>query len=94
MQLKQLHPTKGWPSSQARQVAVSSDSRLLFHPSGSVVQMFRLEDGAPLRVLRGHMETVNCCCYNDLAQVTIKANVDAQGSAVLPQQSCKSPVGW
>ena len=54
---------------QARQLAMTADSHILFHPSGSVLQMFRTEDGKPLKVLRGHMETINSCAWNPDLQV-------------------------
>ncbi len=54
---------------QARQLAMTDDSHILFHPSGSVLQMFRTEDGKPLKVLRGHMETINGCAWNPDLQV-------------------------
>ena len=49
---------------QARQLAMTDDGQILFHPSGSVLQLFRVEDGKPLKVLRGHMETINSCAWN------------------------------
>ncbi len=54
---------------QARQLAMTDDGHLLFHPSGSVIQTFRVEDGKPFKVLRGHMETVNSCAWNPDMQV-------------------------
>ena len=54
---------------QGRQVAVSNDAPLLFHPSGSVIQAFHLHEGSLQKLLRGHIDTVNACCYNPIAQV-------------------------
>jgi hypothetical protein len=54
---------------QGRQLAVSSDAPVVMHPSGSVVQMFELHEGRLLHLLRGHMDTVNACCYNPTLQV-------------------------
>ncbi|GMH38513.1 hypothetical protein BSKO_06397 [Bryopsis sp. KO-2023] len=51
-------------SMKARQLAVSSDSELIFHPSGSVVQVFDLSTGETFDNLRGHMDTINCCLFN------------------------------
>lgn len=49
-------------SLRARQLSVSEDGRVLFHPSGSAVQMFEVGSGAAVRVLQGaHFDTVNCC---------------------------------
>lgn len=56
---------------QGRQVAVSSDAPLLFHPSGSVTQAFQLHEGGLQRLLRGHIDTVNACCYNPVTQVQL-----------------------
>ena len=58
---------------QARQLAMTDDGHLLFHPSGSVLQMFRVEDGKPFKVLRGHMETINSCAWNPDMQVRSEA---------------------
>ncbi len=54
---------------QGRQVAVSNDAPLVFHPSGSVIQAFHLHEGSLQKLLRGHIDTVNACCYNPVAQV-------------------------
>ena len=54
---------------QGRQVAVSNDAPLVFHPSGSVIQAFHLHEGSLQKLLRGHIDTVNACCYNPIAQV-------------------------
>ena len=47
---------------------MSSDAPLVMHPSGSVVQVFDLYEGRLHRLLRGHMDTVNACCYNPTLQ--------------------------
>ena len=54
---------------QGRQVAVSNDAPLFFHPSGSVIQAFHLHEGGLQKLLRGHIDTVNACCYNPITQV-------------------------
>ncbi|GAB4816816.1 hypothetical protein N2152v2_003862 [Parachlorella kessleri] len=52
-------------SLRARQLSVADDSRMLFHPSGSAVQLFDVDTGRPLRVLQGaHFDTINCCKWN------------------------------
>ena len=60
---------------QGRQVAVSSDAPLVFHPSGSVIQAFHLHEGGLQKLLRGHIDTVNACCYNPVTQVCLLSNV-------------------
>ena len=75
-------------SVQARQLAISEDSRLLFHPSGSVVQMFRLMDGLPIKVLRGHMDTINCCVWNAELQVSLESASCLQTASSLRDVSC------
>lgn len=56
-------------ASRARQLAVSDDSSTLFHPSGSVVQMYDVTSGQLLRTLGGgHFDTINCCKWNPAAQ--------------------------
>ncbi|CAD7702734.1 unnamed protein product [Ostreobium quekettii] len=54
-------------SMKARQLAVS-DTDLVFHPSGSVVQVFDVATGDLQKLLRGHMDTINCCTYNTNTQ--------------------------
>jgi DNA excision repair protein ERCC-8 len=42
---------------------------VLFHPSGSAVQMFDVRSGGLLRTLAGgHFDTVHCCTWNAAAQ--------------------------
>ena len=49
-------------ATKARQLAVSSDSSTLFHPSGSAVQLFDVQTGRLRKTLAGgHFETINCC---------------------------------
>lgn len=49
-------------SLRARQLSVSEDSRMLFHPSGSAVQVYDVDSGRLLRTLQGaHFDTVNTC---------------------------------
>jgi hypothetical protein len=60
---------------QGRQVSVSVDANMAFHPSGSVIQMFNTFDGSLHKLLRGHMDTVNACCYNPTNQVRIMHSV-------------------
>ncbi len=56
-------------SVQGRQIAVSADAHMVFHPSGSVIQRFDILEGSLHALLRGHMDTVNACCYNPTNQV-------------------------
>ena len=53
---------------QARQLAVASDQDIVFHPSGGIVQCLHRLTGQNLGTLRGHLDTVNCCCYNSYQQ--------------------------
>lgn len=62
---------------RARQLAVTEDSRFLFHPSGSSIQVFHMADGQQLKVLRGaHFETINCCVWNSSQQELYSAGND------------------
>ena len=54
---------------QGRQICVSADAPIVFHPSGSVIQMFDIYEGSLHKLLRGHMDTVNACYYNPTTQV-------------------------
>lgn len=52
-------------ASKPRQIVVSDDGNVLFHPSGSAVQVFDVHSGATLATLTGgHFEVVNCCAWN------------------------------
>ena len=53
---------------QARQVAASIDADLVYHPSGSVVQVLDLYSGAQVKLLRGHLDTINACVFNPRLQ--------------------------
>ena len=72
---------------QGRQIAVSSDAPVVMHPSGSVVQMFELYEGRLLHLLRGHMDTVNACCYNPTLQVQAAGLPD--GDSTHDRSSCR-----
>ncbi|KAI3438903.1 hypothetical protein D9Q98_001318 [Chlorella vulgaris] len=62
---------------QARQLAVSDDGSLLFHPSGSVVQVYDVGSGKLLRTLSGgHYGTINCCSWNATAQELYSGSSD------------------
>lgn len=67
---------KGWL--QARQIAVAEQARLLFHPSGSVIQCFELLTGDHLYNLKGHMDAVNACCFNQATQELYTGSNDHQ----------------
>ena len=82
------HPIEILSGPQGRQVAVSSDAPLVFHPSGSVIQAFHLHEGSLQGLLRGHIDTVNACCYNPVTQVgfpflclSMASEVDMQKAA-------------
>lgn len=53
---------------QARQLAVAGDYDIVFHPSGGIIQCLHRLTGQPIGTLRGHLDTVNCCCYNSYQQ--------------------------
>ncbi|KAK9909422.1 hypothetical protein WJX75_002005 [Coccomyxa subellipsoidea] len=63
---------------KGRQVSVSVDANMAFHPSGSVIQMFNTFDGSLHKLLRGHMDTVNACCYNPTNQELYSGSNDCQ----------------
>lgn len=54
-----------------RQLATSSDHSVLFHPSGSVVQCYSLQDGRALGLLRGHFDSINAVAYNPMLQARV-----------------------
>ncbi|KAK9835172.1 hypothetical protein WJX81_003251 [Elliptochloris bilobata] len=49
---------------KARQLAACVAAGLLFHSSGSVVQVLDLYTGELRRLLRGHMDTISGLCYH------------------------------
>lgn len=52
-------------ASKPRQIAISDDGRVLFHPSGSAVQVFDVHSGHSVTTLSGgHFESVNCCAWS------------------------------
>lgn len=55
-------------SMKARQLAVAGDEDLVFHPSGGIIQCLHRLTGQSVGTLRGHLDTVNCCCYNSYQQ--------------------------
>ena len=56
-------------ASKPRQIAVSEDSKVLFHPSGSAVQVFEVVSGRSVATLgSGHFESINCCVWNEVEQ--------------------------
>lgn len=77
---------------QGRQVAVSSDAPLVFHPSGSVIQAFHLHEGGLQKLLRGHIDTVNACCYNPITQVYSLSKMCTL-SGILFSSLCAQPAG-
>lgn len=63
---------------QGRQIAVARDTRLLFHPSGSVVQIYDSLSGNLDTSLKGHMDAVNACCFSDDLQELYTGSNDCQ----------------
>ncbi|KAL3160881.1 hypothetical protein ABBQ38_009274 [Trebouxia sp. C0009 RCD-2024] len=55
-------------SMKARQLAVAGEEDVIFHPSGGIIQCLHRLTGQKLGTLRGHLDTVNCCCYNSYQQ--------------------------
>jgi hypothetical protein len=50
--------------------------QVLFHPSGSVVSAYNLRTGARILQLRGHMATINACCWCDRQGALITGSND------------------
>ena len=71
---------------QARQIAIALDGGLLFHPSGSIVQAFNLVTGGSRFALKGHMDTINACAYNNTMQELYTGSNDCQIAVWGPQQ--------
>ena len=62
---------------QARQIAASVDGGLIFHPSGSVIQVLDMHTGEQQKLLRGHMDTINACVFNPSLQELYSGADDA-----------------
>ena len=49
-------------------MAAAADADMVFHPSGSVIQCLGLHSGKEHSLLKGHLDTVNCCSFNSSLQ--------------------------
>lgn len=66
-------------ATRCRQLAVSDDSRVLFSPCGSGVQVFELHTGRQLAALAGgHFGAVHACVYNSSAEELYTGGNDCQ----------------
>ena len=63
---------------QPRQMATAQESNVLYHPSGSVIQMLQIGNGDELGILRGHMDTVHACAFNPVAHELYTGGSDCQ----------------
>lgn len=73
---------------RARQMAITEDSKTVFHPSGSAVQMLDLQEGTLLNTLQGaHFETLHCCAWNDRQQELYTGGNDMRIHVWAPQQA-------
>ena len=72
---------------QPRQLATTCESDVLYHPSGSIIQMLDINSGAELGVLRGHMDTVHACTFNPVAHELYTGGGDCQLLAWAPLQA-------
>ncbi len=69
-------------------MAASVDGHLVFHPSGSVIQVLDMYSGEQHKLLRGHLDTVNACVFNPVFQELYTGADDA--SIVVWSQERKS----
>lgn len=63
---------------QPRQMATAEDHDLLYHPSGSIIQVLQIGTGDSIGVLRGHMDTVHACVFNPALQEVYSGGNDCQ----------------
>ena len=63
---------------QGRQLAIAQDARLLFHPSGSIIQAFDLLTGQQRFSLKGHLDAINACAFNEATQELYTGSNDRQ----------------
>lgn len=74
---------------RGRQLAVTDDSRLVFYPSGSSIEVFDVLRGDHVHGLQqGHTESINCCMYNPALQELYSGANDSQ---VLAWQCAPDP---
>ena len=50
----------------------------MFHPSGSIIQCFDLYSGKLINQLKGHLDTVNACCWNSNQHELYTGSGDSQ----------------
>ncbi|KAK9791163.1 hypothetical protein WJX73_000510 [Symbiochloris irregularis] len=65
-------------ATKPRQMATAQESDVLYHPSGSVIQMLRIGGGDELGILRGHMDTVHACAFNPVEHELYTGGSDCQ----------------
>lgn len=65
-------------ANKPRQLGISDDGEVLFHPSGSAVQVFHVTRGgdAVTTLTGGHFETINACCWNGVQEELYTAGND------------------
>ena len=51
---------------------------MLYHPSGSIIQMLQIGTGEKIGTLRGHMDTVHACVFNPVLQELYSGGNDCQ----------------
>ena len=73
---------------QARQIAASVDGSLVFHPSGSVIQVLDMYTGEQRKLLRGHLDTINACVFNPALQELYTGADDASIIVWTKEQAC------
>lgn len=81
-------------SMKARQLAVAGDENVIFHPSGGIIQCLHRLTGQSIGTLRGHLDTVNCCCYNSYQQELYSGSNDCNiivWAAPAPADATESP---
>lgn len=66
---------------------MARDSNVLYHPSGSIIQMLQVGTGELLGTLRGHLDTVYACAFNPALQELYTGGNDRQLLAWTPQRS-------
>ena len=73
---------------QGRQIAASVDGNLVFHPSGSVIQVLDMYTGEQCKLLRGHLDTINACVFNPVLQELYTGADDASIIVWTQEESC------
>ncbi|EGG16870.1 WD40 repeat-containing protein [Cavenderia fasciculata] len=65
-------------SKLSNQMALSYDSKYLFHPNGKTINLYDAKEGTLVRNLKGHFERVTCCVFHPNQELLFSGSNDKQ----------------